>query len=104
MNSVLKREDGLPSEGWNVGRYIVGLTDNISGNIDNYNLMFLPERGENPNHYYFEITPKVISHIDFEIEGGALRYNGASQKRKNKSVVYRKRRIVRLRRHNFLLR
>ncbi len=77
-----EREDGLPSEGWNVGRYIVGLTDNISGNIDNYNLMFLPERGENPNHYYFEITPKVISHIDFEIEGGALRYNGASQNEK----------------------
>ncbi len=52
------RVDGTPIENWDVGEYIVGLTDDISGNMENYNIMFKKE-------YIFTITPRIIESVTF---------------------------------------
>lgn len=60
-------DDTVPNS-WGVGVYKVGLTDNIDGNKDNYNIMFL-------DTYYYVIESRPIDSISFHIPFN-LDYNG----------------------------
>jgi hypothetical protein len=63
---------GEPSGGeWDAGLYTIGLTENIAGNKENYNIML-------KESYTFEIKKKVISNVTF-LNYQNLSYNGASQ-------------------------
>ncbi|MDD4316686.1 MAG: hypothetical protein PHC84_05965, partial [Clostridia bacterium] len=63
---------GEPSAGmWDAGEYTIGLTENISGNKENYNIIL-------NESYVFVILKKVISNVTFN-GYQSLQYSGSSQ-------------------------